>query len=351
MFLKPIYSLFVVFFFCMGCRQEIIVHNGPEPLKWTPLLEGYDPGAMLSVWSNGPDNIWVAGGKPGQSMALSFDGTQWLQHDPGLERQLWWVHAFEDGSAFVVGNKGAVARYDGSQWEILDVNKPGTVFYGVWGSSPDDLWIVGGPVLIAQDGVEPEGDVLMHFDGQEWTQVDLSHVERAFPEKERALFKVWGANDKDVFVVGEEGLTLHYDGTDWVRHDNPAGDHTLFTVVGRDASDVYAIGGLGNFVLMHWDGSVWKDVPSPDYLPTMAQGIWTAPGEPLYIAGNQGFTARMDSWGKWVVGNGDEVTDDLLHSICGDGAGGVLAAGGNLIVPQPSLQGVLLLSGRTMPKP
>jgi photosystem II stability/assembly factor-like uncharacterized protein len=334
-----------------GCTEEIIVHNGPPPLKWTPLLEKYEPGAMLSIWSNGPDNIWVAGGKPGESMALSFDGVQWQTHDPGLERQLWWVHAFGDGTAYVVGNKGAVARYDGSQWEIVDVNKPGTVFYGVWGSSPDDVWIVGGPILIASGEVQPEGDVLMHFDGETWSQVDLSDVERAFPEKERALFKVWGANEKDVFVVGEEGLTLHYDGQDWLRHENPAGEQTLFTVVGRDADDVYAIGGLGNFVLMHWDGASWEDVPSPDYLPTMAQGIWTAPGEPLYIAGNQGFTARMDSWGKWVIGNGDDVTDNLLHSICGDGAGGVLAAGGNLIVPQPSLQGVLLLSGRTMPAP
>ena len=109
MFLKK-YSIFGLLLLLLGgCKEETIIYNGPEPLKWKILVDHHDPGALLSIWSNGPDNIWVAGGKADQAVALSFDGDDWTSHDTGLDTQLWWVHGFEDSTAIVVGNGGSAA--------------------------------------------------------------------------------------------------------------------------------------------------------------------------------------------------------------------------------------------------
>ena len=61
----------------------------------------------------------------------------------------------------------------------------------------------------------------------------------------KLYFKVWGSARDDVFIVGQNGAALHYDGTAWKRV--VTGTHaTLLTVTGRSSSDVWAVG--GNYV-------------------------------------------------------------------------------------------------------
>jgi hypothetical protein len=82
-------------------------------------------------------------------------------------------------------------HYDGSTWSSLtgvassDIN-----FFGVWGSSASDVYIVG------------SAGTIMHYDGTTWRGMVSG--------TSGAIGSVWGSSAADVFAVGNNGLILHY---------------------------------------------------------------------------------------------------------------------------------------------
>ena len=120
--MKPCFFL-SVFLSLMACPTEPVAPpdagvsdvdagQAAPDLVWHEVVNSYAPGAVLSVWSSGPDNVWMVGGERGVGFALHFDGVQWTRHDPGTGAQLWWVHGWDDGTVMVVGEQGGAARYD-----------------------------------------------------------------------------------------------------------------------------------------------------------------------------------------------------------------------------------------------
>ncbi|MDP6944244.1 MAG: hypothetical protein QF464_08850, partial [Myxococcota bacterium] len=235
----------------------------PPELSWSVVAEDRVGGALFSGWANGADDLWFVGGELNTPLVCRYDGAEWTLLDPGTGQQVWWVHGFDAGPVFVVGDAGTIARYEDGNWEQMPTGLPGVTLYGVWGSAPDDLWAVGGPYALADEGHPSQGpsesiprrtDVLLHFDGFEWTRVELPEL----PERSTAaksLFKVWGTAADDVFVVGGGRLILHYDGDAWTVQDAGEGTQQLFTVSGRGPDDVWAVGGGATAVLLHYDGT------------------------------------------------------------------------------------------------
>lgn len=318
-----------------------------EPLPLTVLTTSYDPGAIFSVWSSSPNDVWAVGGEQGSPVVLRYDGARWTRNDPPIAQQLWWVSGFVGGPVFVAGEGGALARWtEGSGWDVFDAGFEGTTFYGVWGASPDDVWAVGGPYAGAPVDRQV-GDVILHFDGTAWSRVSVPALEMKPASAQKNLFKVWGASADRVFVVGSGGLVLHYDGTTWTSQPSGFSSEPLFTVIGRSATDVYAVGGLGSAVLAHWDGNTWSPIPVPDQAPPVIQGLWTAPGQPVVVAGYYGFFAIYDGK-EWAVT--PPTTDLAFHGVWGDGQG-IWAGGGNIVSFSPDYTGALAVSGRTVPAP
>jgi photosystem II stability/assembly factor-like uncharacterized protein len=264
----------------------------PATLVWHEVVNAYAPGAVLSVWSDAPDNVWMVGGEDGVGFALHFDGSVWTRHDPGTGAQLWWVHGFDDGTVWVVGAHGGAARWDGTAWTVMDIGAPGATFYGIWGVAPDDLWLVGGPQLEPRDGASIVPYALYHFDG---SRFQSQAIFRDPPQGEGAYFyKVWGLDADTAFIVGSDGIALLRQGGSWESRSTPVPGSILFTVTGRAYDDVYAVGGMGTPVMIHWDGRIWRSVALPSDTPGNLPGVWTKPGHPVYIAGARGFTARLD---------------------------------------------------------
>jgi photosystem II stability/assembly factor-like uncharacterized protein len=116
----------------------------------------------------------------------------------------------------------------------------------VWGVSDDDLWAVGG---------HPDLDgVILHKDAAGWRVVPS-------PTTTAAYFKVWGAASNDIFICGQGGTILHYDGNGWTAQ--PTGldqTVTLFTVAGSSGKDVWTVGGTGVALALHYDGASWTPV-------------------------------------------------------------------------------------------
>lgn len=78
------------------------------------------------------------------------------------------------------------------------------------------------------------------------------------------LRSVWARTGSDVWVVGDQGTALRFDGTSWRATSTGVGDD-LFGVWAASASDAWAVGGSGDpsldvGVLLHFDGTGWTAV-------------------------------------------------------------------------------------------
>lgn len=86
--------------------------------------------------------------------------------------------------------------------EAFDTTASGALS-GVWGSGPDDVFIVGG---------KTDAGEVYHFDGDTWAP-------QAVPASTDLLVWVFGFAPDDVFAVGVGGSAVHYDGRAWAALD------------------------------------------------------------------------------------------------------------------------------------
>jgi photosystem II stability/assembly factor-like uncharacterized protein len=74
------------------------------------------------------------------------------------------------------------------------------------------------------------------------------------------LRAVWGTSANDVFVVGDSGTALRYDGVAWERFPAPT-TRDLRTLWGRSPTEVYAAGDSGT--VLRFTGAGWQTLTTP----------------------------------------------------------------------------------------
>ncbi len=301
----------------------------PPEAEWQIVHEAL-PGALISVWGTSATDVWTVGGDPGDGtgpFVLHFDGEGWTRLATGTEGALWWVHGFEGGPVLVGGEGGHILRYAGGAFEAMETPGTATVF-GIWGSSPDDVWAVGGTMAAG-------GGFVWRFDGSAWTEVAIP----AEAEMQN-IYKVWGTAADDVWLVGTGGLLMHWDGSEMAVL--PSGTtRTIFTVHAL-GDRVAAVGGLGTGVILEPDPATgeWQDV-TPELIQQMI-GIWlTESGG--FAVGVYGEILRRDEDG-WVKEDSGFALAESLHGVWVDPDGGVWAVGGNVLA-YPLVQGILMHRG------
>jgi hypothetical protein len=214
----------------------------------------------------------------------------------------------------------------------------GSILYGVWGATPDDLWAVGGPWSRAPSGVTPEGDVVLRWKDGAWSRFAVPALEGKPASAQKFLFKVWGTSADQAIIVGSSGLALHWDGATW--RQEPTGDTSgpLFTVSGRAADDAYAIGGFNEMRVIHWDGATWSPLPAAAFSPALTQGIFAGAPDAIYVGGISGYLGKFASE-TWT--EPEPLTASGFHAVWVDGDGAFWAAGGDIMSDDPST-GVLV---------
>ena len=139
------------------------------------------------------------------------------------------------------------------------------------------------------------------------------------PVANAQLNAVVALSPSDAWTVGDSGtfnrsrtLIEHWNGTVWCKVDSPnpgGGVHVLQAVAAASPSDVWAVGYAlsrathEHTLILHWDGSKWSTVPSPD---------------PSRVFGNEldGVTviSRRDAWaGGDYVDKNHHARNLLLH--------------------------------------
>lgn len=272
------------------------------PPAWQVALdEGDLDRAVLSVWGTGPNNVYAAGGPLGNtgfsSLALRWDGATFRELHPGGDETFWWVSGSGPNDVWMVGEEGRIARWDGA---VFTEHASGTTttIWGVYAFSPKDAWAVGGT---PEGGTKAPNDIVLRWDGAAWSPETLPGEPLG-----RSLYKVWGTSSEDLYVVGEYGVIWHRKGSTWsLESDPPLAKGTLFTVHGCSPSEVYAVGGQD---VLRSDGTGFAklDVTLGGGVNGVSCG---APGEAA-IVGTNGLKQRLTG-GAWIDDLVDEPYSDL----------------------------------------
>jgi hypothetical protein len=300
--------------------------------EWIQVAGGLSE-ALLSIAGTSATDVWAVGADKGQGpLVLHYDGEAWERVETGHHGSLWWAHAFAPDDVFVGGASGAILRYDGSAFTRMDTPGLGreTVF-GIWGSSPTNVYAVG--------GFAGRAGFIWRYDGEAWTSLALP---RDIPLQSNGdwpgLFKVWGDGAGRVWVVGGRGLVLlSEDGTTF-RVVETGVTQTLFTIAGANdaegrASRLVAVGGASNCTVVEaGDDGMFTDVSPP--LAPLLQGISVRPDGTAWASGQGGVMWRRDAQQGWLeVDHGLGLRLQSLHATWIDPDGGVWAVGGDVLDP------------------
>jgi hypothetical protein len=261
-------------------------------------------------------DVWAIGsfGATNQmTLTEHWDGTSWSivpspNPDP-TSSILTGVAALATNDVWAVGYgvhgdwKTIILHWDGTTWSVVpspNLTNFDNFLEAVSAISPTDIWAVG--YTDTPSGAHHFQPLALHWDGATWSTVQAPFSGGT------SIFAVHAIASNDVWAVGfdHEGqnfsasttYTMHWDGTTWSTVPSPNGSfalNQLAGVAGASSSDVWAVGGTGpdfsseNPLVLHWDGSTWSIVTTPS------------------LTGSSGFRAVLanSTNNVWAVGTTD----------------------------------------------
>jgi hypothetical protein len=261
-----------------------------------------------------------------QPVILHYDGTAWsvaLQAMSNTGVSLNSVWGASSSAVFAVGSqcgRSTVLRYDGTTWTSPAQSCPNGFGYedfaSVWGSSPADVF---GVEHRANTPMSP-GTFVDLFDGQAtWSTVYFRVC--TYP-CDPYLNAVWSSSPTYVFAVGDSGLVVHYDGTDWTSQASGTIQH-LNAVWGSGSgvgAVIFAVGNAGT--ILSFDGASWHAQTSGTTQPLY--GIWGASPSDVFAVGGGGTILHYDS-SAWTTQSSGST--QALRAVWGNSGSLVYAVG------------------------
>jgi hypothetical protein len=283
-------------------------------------------GYFSGVSAISPDDAWAVGGtswwNPSHTLAEHWNGSSWTQvvtPDQGGSAIFNAVAATSSTNAWAVGMIGPgpgvpassteplIERWDGTAWSAQPFAVPtaGGTFVAVAADSADDAWAVGWTGGVGEG--TGQATLIEHWNGSTWTRVPSPDPAGSA----NSLTGVAIVSAADVWAVGmtvsssgvDQSLTMHWDGSKWtvVPSPNPTGGTTLHAVSAASANDVWAVGDTGihcpcGTVAMHWNGSTWTVVSTPDppssYLNDLI-GVAVISGGDVWAVGTTDYASTL----------------------------------------------------------
>jgi hypothetical protein len=308
--------------------------------KWTafsvPDIKGDNTSRLGGVVDFAPNNVWTVGiiniGLGNTNQVIEhFDGTKWSiapgpKFQPGDEPSLESVTALSPAdmwaAGFILTNGGQslfplFEHYDGTAWTVFETAFSSATIFGVSADATNDVWAVG--------SVAESSTFVEHYDGSTWTVVPSPNAGFGF----NILFGVVALAPNNVWAAGyfteqvnstrpAKTLIEHWDGTSWKIVPSPnVGPHSqyqtneLWGITAVSASDIWAFGavfdasgsGQQSTLVLHWNGTSWTIVPSPNpggsYRVNILFGGTVIPTGDLWIVGNEfGRTLALNATGQ-----------------------------------------------------
>lgn len=314
------------------CAASVACGSNGSPSSaqgWREAFDAESLGWLLSTWGSASDDVYAVGGTEAAGLVEHYDGKAWAAVELDVSVPLLnWVHGFGADDVTIVGNAGTVLHRSGGTF-ALQPTPTDQNLWGVWGAAPDDLWSVGG------SGKNDGDATLLHYDGATWQTVPIPTLQKAGVN---AFFKVWGTSATNVYVVGQKGAVLHFDGSSWKEELVGASDD-LIALWGTGPNDIVAVGGRAIGIASTWNGTSWQ-THSLAPLPGL-NGVWSRrPGKAhvVGVAGTLGVLTTTD----FSLSDQSVDTPLDLHGVFASPGGRLVAVGGNFSGPVPPYRGVAL---------
>lgn len=281
----------------------IETHSGTTPGTWSVVKNPRVVGVLNAVAARSQLNAWAVGGQADRNgntitLAEHWSGGSWnIVKTPNPDpydnafhavaisgrRDVWAV-----GQQTTCECQPLVEHWDGRSWSVVPTPVDGSrTFLGAVASVPgsDEVWIVGE----SQDANFNSYPLFLHWNGIGWdppqtTSQPVPHLGE--------IGGVAAVSDADIWAVGfqydDQGvdltLTVHWDGSSWsvVPSPNAVDRSRLLAVTALSDGTVWAVGFHWDFVTsqtfaMGWDGTEWIIDPTPN-IGTNDQLLGVAPG-------------------------------------------------------------------------
>ncbi len=288
------------------------------------------PGAnyLYEAGAVGPNDIWAVGevqNNPfSDGLILHNTGGSWsIVPNPATQgARLWDVDGTAPNDVWTVGYNNGLAltmHWEGTAWSIVpspNISNTANFLFGVAARTATDVWASGN----SYNNSGFSETLIHHWDGTAWSIVPSPNV----GTNSNYLARVAASAANDAWAVGyytdngglDHTLTLHWDGTAWSVVPSPdlAGSSTrLSNVLALAPNDAWAVGGSqdNRTLTLHWNGIAWSIVPTSN-----SGGI---------LFGFTGITARASN-DIWVVGGPTEHWDGSSWTL----------------VPTPAVNGTLV---------
>jgi len=238
------------------------------------------------VWATG--SFTIPGTQTSNGLIQHWDGSRWSivpSPNPGSRSYfIKAVSAVSTNDVWAVGftadkngnnHRTLTEHWDGSQWSIVSSPNAGNqdnFLDGTVAVSTNNVWAVG-------LGINSSGGstLILHWNGTQWSVVPSPNPGSTFYFQTEA--RAVSAND--IWSVGAavnnngvfQTLIEHWNGTQWNIVPSPnvgSNNNFLNSVTTVSATDVWAVGTSSNksnndrTLTMHWNGSRWRIVPSPN---------------------------------------------------------------------------------------
>jgi len=185
--------------------NQFVLDTSGKGIQWIR-SKGFTFETVYGLWGPSANELWLIGdNRPqGSQIARVLHGTResvasadftWTQVDSKATTRLRGLWGSSANDVWVVGDNGTIRHFDANatEAEIVESTTRSNL-NAVWGSGPNDIWVVG------------DSGTILHFDGNSWSEsVAAFLVGRKKPE----LYGIWGSGPDDVWIVGND-VVLHH---------------------------------------------------------------------------------------------------------------------------------------------
>jgi len=274
---------------------------------------------LIDVWTTSATNTWAVGEF---GFVYRWNGSSWARQTTpttGTLNAVWGASATD---AFAGGDNGIMLRYNGSSWSTMSFPSSSSV-YSLWGTASNNVYAVtsNGEVLrfngsswsVSTTSASPlwavygtsasdvyatgESGVALRFNGTSWSPVNAS--------TSGTLAGVWGSSATNLMAVGSAAsgataIAFRNTGSGWTSMAMPT-SAMLTSIWGPSANDVYVTGDAG--LIVRWNGSSWSTMSSgtPDLLWSVS-GAPTGTGGGFAVGYNSTVAAGASSSGMVISG-------------------------------------------------
>lgn len=285
----------------VGTEGAIYHYDGRA---WMPIPSGVSA-TLRSIWGFSASDIWVVGSN---GIALHYDGVTWNSVSVGTTHTLRAVWGAIPSDLWIGGDYATLLHGDGEHFEQLASQDHPEIewsyYSGFWGSSPDDVWIIGGQWQVGS---------VQHWNGNRMGGADrTSHT--TLVAHPRAI---WGSSASDVIVVGER-ISYRFDGMAWKELPR-VGNAPLNAIAGIGNGDAWVVGDRGEIVYLR--GCEWTQV-SNNVSPEAFVALWASSDDDVWAFGKGAFHWDGEKWTSTPIG-----ISEPLYAAWGSGPKDIWAAG------------------------